>query len=758
MKRGLELLRADLSRRRGSAAWSVFLVRAFDLAPPAVGRGPALVLRELAASITLMSTTTKLVAASAAVLVLAGILVLGSDPRDDSEASRVEPIRDAHALVPAEPIESEPSPADRRALEGAASTGELAQGPPSRTGDVVLDVVWAEDGSPAVGIAVRVRAMAPDVRAPEWETTSAEGRIELSGLEPGTILAQPLLGGLGIVEVVAGGTSTARIEIPIGVAVRGRVETHDGNVVPDADVFLSPGAAEPQYEGRVVARTDSRGEFAIRTAPAGVGACLSARAAGFAPSDQVLLTAPPRSSVELVIVLGEPGRSLQGVVLSPEGEPVAGASVLVGSERGWIPRRLGDGSPAWSAIGELVRTDAAGRFELRGVPLRKVPIQARASGHPVWRGEVGPDDPLPIVIRLERGAIVHGIVRDAGGATLSGIRVRVDPAHGFASRGTTSATDGSFRLAELPSGSLVLVAERPATGFQLGGAASASAALVLAPGAEHRWDPVLPVAREVRGRIEAPGQLLDGWTVRGWRDADASGAPSYVEEARTDDHGRFVLAQPPEGEIGLALFGRGGSAFPLARLEGVLVGGPEVVLRPDPALLPTCRIRGTLVDARGERIRSADVVASSATFGTTLVHPDAADGTFDLGALPAGEWTLQVDPLVAGWAVTRVARVLVPEETWDAGEVLLGPGGTLAVRLVGAPEADAFHAELLDSESRPADRLVFDSGAARSRPLAPGTYRLVLGGSFAVEPPDRSVVIVAGQETSIDVEIEQPRR
>jgi RNA polymerase sigma factor (sigma-70 family) len=754
VKRGLELLRADLARGRGAAQWSLFLVRAFELAPPALGRGLGLVLRQAALALTLMSSTAKLVAGVTTLLLLAGLLQLARDPR----RAPAPPVASSDELAPS--LESAAGPrASAEPAERVRRDPVLARTAPpapaasaARTGSLALELVWADDGRAAGQVLVCVSRIGAHGT---WHATSDDGRLALADLEPGPLTVQPLPGGLAWLAIVAGETCAQRVEIPRGIAVTGRVETRTGEPIAGAEVFLSPGGPVPQHEGGVVARTDARGAFALRTAPAEVGACLSARAAGFAPSEQVLLTGARASACELTLVLAEPGRALRGRVLDAAGAPVAGALVLVGSEREWRPRRRPDGTPAWAPIGELARTDEAGDFALAGVALGELALQVRAPGQPAWRGVVAADAPQPLTIRLARAARVSGVVRTASGAPAAGVRVRVGVAGGFASLASTSDEAGAYALAPLPPGTLELVAERPPRGPASGGDARASVVLDLREGEERRWDPLLPATRELCGRIEADGLPLDGWTVRGWRDVDPRQPEPYVEETRTGEDGRFALERAPEGEIGLALFGRGGTPFALARLERVPVGGPEVVLRPDPALLPTCTILGRLVDASGAPVRSADVRAAHASLGATLVHPDPVDGSFRLPALPAGEWTLEVDPLLPGWGLTRSAHGLAPSETWDLGDVRLGLGGTLTVRLTRAPELAGVPvtAELHDASGSTVAWLTFEGELARSRPLAAGTYRLVLAGQGTALAPAQEVVIVAGEVTQATIEL-----
>jgi hypothetical protein len=74
------------------------------------------------------------------------------------------------------------------------------------------------------------------------------------------------------------------------------------------------------------------------------------------------------------------------------------------------------------------------------------------------------------VLELRRGATLGGVVRDASGARLAGARVTI----GAASAVTDQ--DGQFRLADVPSGAVVVAIEKD----DLRGARS----LTLAPGDE----------------------------------------------------------------------------------------------------------------------------------------------------------------------------------------------------------------------------------------------------------------------------------
>ncbi len=592
-------------------------------------------------------------------------------------------------------------------------------------------------------------------RRPGSPPCSAAGELELADLHPGTLILQPLFGGFALASIVAGETAELRLEIPTGIRVTGLVCDADETPVAGADVFLDGGAADSQYEGAIVARSDARGRFALRTVPACIGASLSARAADRAPTARVALTGAPRTAVEVVLVFEHEGRALAGRVADSAGRPVAGARVLIGSEREIVLGRRLDGTLASKPIGELVTSEADGRFTVAGAPLGAVPVQVRAAGFAPWRGECDTRTTGWIDVRLDPGASVAGVVRGPDGRPLEGARVRRIGSSWFARAETTTDAQGAYELDDLAGGALELEALEPDHG-------RATTTLTLQAGARVAWEPVLGGGLELVGRIEVSGEELAGWTVRGYGEGDQR---SYLEETTTDASGRFALRACPEGEIGLVLFGRvsgpagdRGSPFPVARLTGLRAGGPAVVLRPDPELAPSASIVGRLVDERGAPVRNADVRATHARCGSTLVNPDAERGTFRMAGLPAGEWTIEVEAFIAGWAVERISHTLAPGETWDAGAILLGSGGTLRLSL-GYPPGVAPRprvAVLRDSEGRIAQWVPVEAVEARSRPLAPRTYRVVLSEDDGSPETSREFAIVAGQETRVEILLAPP--
>lgn len=750
-KRGLSLLRDELARGRGGGShWCLALVKALDLAPLRPEKGLALCLRDLCLPVILMSTTAKLAASTGgvALLLVSGWYLL--DPAE-STASRepVAPPRPATsenrmATQVADAVRSTervPANADRvPAVQPAPESAPVAAG--AMQGVLRVEVVWAEDGSPAAEVPLYLRQNdVPADRQGLWLESSSEGVLVIQVL-PGAYGVECPFGGFARGVIEAGKTSEIVLEIPVGIGVDGRVVTDDGTPVEGAAIFLWPGGLRPQFDGVVVARSDVHGEFALRSVGSGVGACLSARAPGHAPTQQYMLTGAPGADVEPVLVLPGEGRSIVGRVLSPRGAPIADAEVLVGPEREVGFQRRPDGTLAYPPIGQVVRSGLDGRFEVPGAPLETLDVQVRAPGYAPWRGFHPADDEGWLQVRLEPAAHVQGVARGSDGEPLAGVRVTSGAEVLFVSTSVLTARDGSFRLGPLAAGDCKLRARGPKR-------EEVREAFTLAAGEEREWNPSFGQQPLVRGWIEATGMDLGGWSVRGFRVPGVAGE-LYLEEVRTDAEGRFTLRRAPKGEITLALHAPGG-AIPVAHEQGVAVGTTDVVLRADPALLPTARIVGRLVTHAGTPVRSADVWVRSPALGQTMVHPDREDGSFTLGPLPPGEWTVEVDGLTAGWGMVRETVVLGAGQTRELGDVVLGEGGTVQVSLAsGSEDRPGLIVQIRDAEGRAAGQLAFTDGAARSLPLSPGEYRLVVRG-LDPEPTEVPFVVTAGQETRLEL-------
>ena len=199
-------------------------------------------------------------------------------------------------------------------------------------------------------------------------------------------------------------------------------------------------------------RTSAEGRFLLPMNTEEQSVRLRVRAVGFAgwKSDGIAVDG---TSARIVL---ERGRRVVGMVVDPEGRPVAGASV---STRFGLRSRPAAGlrtvtgesvdesvlQPPWE-----VRTDATGAFIIDGFGSEEEVLNANAEG---W----SPADPTSVsppsngvVIRLKVSLVFEGTVQDQEGRPVSGARlVSSEPREGWINCSTDS--DGRFRVDCLPA-------------------------------------------------------------------------------------------------------------------------------------------------------------------------------------------------------------------------------------------------------------------------------------------------------------------
>jgi protocatechuate 3,4-dioxygenase beta subunit len=177
----------------------------------------------------------------------------------------------------------------------------------------------------------------------------------------------------------------------------------------------------------------------------------------------------------LRVVLDPEARTLTGRVIDPDGRPVADAEVGTGAGMEVLARLQRD---AWEERGErcraVIRTDDAGRFEVRWDPRRQLPPSFLVVRHrdfaPAVEAVAGRTGPLEIA--LTRGGRAVVTVLD-GGAPAEGVEVfarLVPPGGAEASAGDPLASErppavtdsrGRALLERLQGGAWIVEARRP---------------------------------------------------------------------------------------------------------------------------------------------------------------------------------------------------------------------------------------------------------------------------------------------------------
>ncbi len=466
----------------------------------------------------------------------------------------------------------------------------------------------------------------------------------------------------------AGAEGAARVADPFA-SLRGTVRAaEDGRALADAEVALF----EPDG-GSLRARTRVAADGTFRLAGLEPGtfdiACrLDGRQPRRVPAPE--LVAGQESELALELELGFPV-TVQ-VLEHPSGAPLAEAAVeLMPGEQSTIVWLRPDDLAFRSLRGV---TGPDGRAELGGGARGVYQYVVRAPGHAAALGEALLEpDAATLRISVQRGGIVHGSVRHAGGAPAEGARVFLNSVEYevklvFRQNGLAADRDGRYRLEGVPPGIYYAVALLPdGSGvFHFDPEDEnprALGRLVVEDATEVPLDFRLPTPGHVRGRVLDPdGAPIAGARVHvSWGDfkpgragffaiADVEGVKQSIHHStRSDEAGVFELAnlrlshEPLELNVSATGFVEGELELDMpegARLE------PVVTLR---ALGAT--IGGRLTDLHGDPIAGQSVgcfESDGKRLGAFFQTKSGADGRYELrvAATGGGGALHRVQPIV----------------------------------------------------------------------------------------------------------------
>jgi len=729
VSRAIERLRARLDEWEGGrGAWVPLLAPWAGLDSAASVAAAASSSSSTIAGILAMSSKLKLILIGVLLVVLVAVVRYGpfatsvgpvepdSAGEDAASASAIESLAgDDLEREPAGAGEANPDPALPTPLRA------FALRPAAEVGSLELHARWS-DGTPAEGVSAQIvpwGAEDPHLHLREVRTDHS-GSASIDQLAPGRVGIYADRGGSWVAQIVAGSATIKEIRIPVGVTLRGRVLDPEGGTVAGATVYLSShGNTE---EGCPVATSDVAGEFEVRDVSD--QRYLSARAPGYAPSDQVYAKGTEGSEIRLDLVLRGPGGAVAGVVFAPDGRAVMGARVVL---TGLIPEgwqtpddgRWREESPLPIAL----RTEGEGRFFSDRIGAGPVRVQVRTEEFVPWDQSVSvrPAGLTEVEIQLEEGATLVGVVRHADGTPATEASVYSGGYGDFGSYAARCGADGHYRMRGLRPGLIELRASERRRG-------RVTTKLTLVRGEVGRWDATLVEGLYVRGRVvDERGSPLPRWQV-----GVSEGRGLWTAMQATDQDGAFELTDawsgstdlvvgPPDLRVGIALVLR--NALPAE--DPLHIEVPDALRHGSSA-----RLR-VLIDGEPAGGDTQVVVQSRAPFSYREFYPDD-EGRVEVGRLRAGDYRLSIS--APGRAQRHIAFDVGVDEDEDLGDVSLGHGGRVHLILEGDDVEQLLQAVVIDDTGAALDFFDVTDGHGESGLLAAGDFHLrIVGDRLATQ-------------------------
>ncbi|MEW6306152.1 MAG: carboxypeptidase regulatory-like domain-containing protein [Verrucomicrobiota bacterium] len=316
---------------------------------------------------------------------------------------------------------------------------------PGQTADV--RVVHQRTKEPVDNVSVVVRIGRNDANPLLRGRTDAQGRytVRLDAAKEGAIQVAVHKEGFAPQAMSWPGAGaiprTVTLELPPNQTVGGLVKDESGKPVAGARVNISfpqrlTGPRVPLDDHPIM--TDNEGRWRSDIVPAGVE---YVRVSVTHPDYLAGESEPPgleslqteRAVLTMHSVLG-----LRGVVLNPQGKPVAGSKVTLGGQYGIMPGR----------DTKTTETGTDGTFTFAQLKAGPISLGAVAAGFaPAYATvEFKPGAP-PVELKLGGPHTLRGRVTDSTGRPLAGVQVRVNAWRGFRYPGLEFSTDAEGRYA-----------------------------------------------------------------------------------------------------------------------------------------------------------------------------------------------------------------------------------------------------------------------------------------------------------------------
>ena len=470
------------------------------------------------------------------------------------------------------------------------------------------------------------------------------------------------------------------------------------------DLLNDPGSKRAVWQGEP---TDTNGvrEVLVRSGRAIEVVANGGLAMGIGQVKQTIPVLAPGERREVRLILPEGlDRTWFGQVLGAEdGRPIAGASIELVDQRGWAKT---EGDPLAQTSSRL-----GGLFELALPSWKATVAKVQAPGRaPALVAPVFDHDRpgAEQSVRLQVAATLEVAV-DAAGRYLEGARVRVQ-AEAFRWLGGDAQGTRPFAWKPDPEWSMPVEGGQVLTFVELPVAVPLRVALVegdrvleqiegpltLGAGQTSRLAFDISHPGRIGGRVRAadgsPAAGIDLWLMPAGRPNAklflASEKSAIAAAIQSDATGAFEFEDVSSGEWwlgpapwlnGFARLGTpAGKTPPLAQWLQLEAGESKTL---DLELAPSLEIRGRALDARGEVLPGAMLVASSPVLGPAETYFAGQDGSFVIRPLAPG--TYRIFALYGGARSSSVSA----EAGATGVEVRFPPGGSIEGRFLGLPQS-----------------------------------------------------------------------
>ena len=411
-------------------------------------------------------------------------------------------------------------------------------------GGGIRGTIFGPDRKPVQGVLVRAegggswRAMGPP------EPTSAAGRFEILGLEPGTYrlvarhsrFAPAVVGGIAVER---GADSSVDVSLEAGVPILGRILGQDDRPVAGrvSLTVINDEPTPPTLVDLLRAQSGSDGRFRLEGVPPG-DHTLGVIVSGYAHKRVEISIGRSDAQVDLGDIALETGLTIRGRVRDKAGKAVAEAQLSA------YPSRSGG-----SVEG---RTESDGSFALGGlVPgSHRLNVTASGFGETERTVEAGSEN---VEVVLQPAGAVTGLVVDEGGRPVEAYRVfaqPVEPAQSMispvAAFKEVASPDGRFVLEDVAEGTYVLKVTAPERA-----GATVSGVTVMAGSTSDVGRIRLTAGGTVRGIVvDGGGSPVAGATVT----VRGAGRDTFVSlgmepQAFSEGGGNFEVKGAPAGTV-----------------------------------------------------------------------------------------------------------------------------------------------------------------------------------------------------------------